>query len=104
MAAKLAITIIGRTYEISCDEGQQEYVSKLAAEVDRRADALLKMVGDARLLVRVALTMADELTDLRRKVDGRGSVDLGPVDDSLASGIESLAERIDAIADRLASA
>ena len=107
MAAKLAITIIGRTYEISCDEGQQEYVSKLAAEVDRRADALLKMVGqvgDARLLVMVALTMADELTDLRRKVDGRGSVDLGPVDDSLASGIESLAERIDAIADRLASA
>lgn len=103
MAARVTISIVGRAYEISCDEGQETVVLDLAKEVDRRASDLMRsvgQVGDARLLAMVALLMVDEIADLRRRL-GEGD---HPGDSALASGIEVLARRVDAIADRLGSA
>ncbi len=37
--------MVGRSYEIGCDDGQEEHVRKLAADIDRRASDLLKSVG-----------------------------------------------------------
>jgi cell division protein ZapA len=105
MAATVPIMIVGRTYEISCDEGQEETVRTLGAEVDRRAAELLRSVGqagDSRLIVMVALLLVDELAELRRQVDS-GASD-GPADLAIASSIETLARRVDAIADRLEKA
>ena len=65
-------------------------------------------VGDARLLVMVALLMADEINELRR---GKGAAvppadaTVGEaLDAALAEGLESLARRVDAIAERLEKA
>ena len=105
MAATVAVTIVGRTYEINCDEGQEDYLRSLATEVDRRAADLVRTVGpvaDARLLVMVALMMADELAELSRNPP-RPSVD-GEADAALAGGIDALARRIDTIAERLQKA
>lgn len=120
MASTVAVTIVGRTYELNCDEGQEDYLRSLAADVDERAGELLRLVGqvgDARLLVMVALSMVDEITDLKRTVDRQaldlaeaGSAPLSPspatesADALLAGGIESLARRIEAIADHLEKA
>ena len=110
MSATVAITIVGRSYEISCDEGQEEYLTALAAEIDRRADTLLRsvgQVGDARLLVMVALLMADEINALRRgkgAAAGAPAPDQAAADAALADGIDSVARRIDAIAERLEKA
>ena len=107
MAAKVAITIVGRTYEISCDDGQEDYIGVLAAEVDRRADALLRsvgQVGDARLMVMVALLMADEMADLRRQIVQAPAGPSEAADVELADGIDSLANRIAAIAEHLEKA
>ncbi|HLN24827.1 MAG TPA: cell division protein ZapA [Patescibacteria group bacterium] len=107
MAAKVAITIIGRTYEISCDDGQEDYISVLAAEVDKRADALLRsvgQVGDARLMVMVALLMVDEMADLRRQLVQPAADPNEVADAELADGIDSLANRIAAIAEHLEKA
>jgi cell division protein ZapA len=106
MAATVSITIVGRTYEISCDEGQEEYVKALAAEVDHRAANLLRsvgQVGDARLLVMVCLLMADELSEMRRNSASSHTFDEG-ADGSVAGGIDALTRRIDAIAERLEKA
>jgi cell division protein ZapA len=103
MAATVSISIVGRTYEISCDEGQEEYVRALAAEVDHRAGNLLRsvgQVGDARLLVMVCLLMADELSEMRRSRPGGRTPDEA-ADGALAGGIEALTRRVDAIAERL---
>lgn len=106
MSATVSITIVGRTYEISCDDGQEEYLRTLAAEVDRRASELMRsvgQVGDARLLVMLTLLMADEIADLRRRKDRVPSAE-DTSDAALAAGIDALARRVDAIADRLEKA
>lgn len=114
MASTVAVTIVGRTYELKCDPGQEDYLRSLAEGVDRRATELLKLVGqvgDARLLVMVALSMADEIVDLKRAADRwaeGGETAAAPstdgADQMIASGIEALARRIEAIADHLEKA
>jgi|GEM_PF-376410 len=121
MASTVSINIVGRSYELNCDPGQEDYLRSLANEVDRRAQALLSLVGqvgDARLLVMVALSMADEMADLKRTVDRHsqaaeaatpGAAAEAPValeafedaDALLAGGLETMARRIEAIADYL---
>ena len=100
MASRISVSIVGRTYEIACDEGQEQYVSSLAAEVDRRAGELLRAVGtvgDARLLLMVALLFADENNDLRRRQTFEQNK-LDAADAAFASGIEAIARRIEAVA------
>lgn len=100
MAAQLSISIVGRTYEIACDEGQEQAVMALARDVDKRATELMRsvgQVGDARLLVMLTLLMAEEIGDLRRLL-GQGD---HPGDVRLAQGIEQMARRIEAMADKL---
>lgn len=72
MAARVSISIVNRSYEIACDEGQEQEVLQLAAEVDQRASELLQQVGqvgDARLLAMVAIQMVDELKEARQRKD-----------------------------------
>lgn len=108
MVATVNIMVVGRTYEISCDEGQEEDVRALAAEVDRRATELLRavgQVGDARLLVMVGLMMADEIAELRRRETNGGAVpSQDEADAALSTRLDILARQINAIADRLEKA
>jgi cell division protein ZapA len=108
MVATVNIMVVGRSYEISCDEGQETDVRALAAEVDRRATELLRavgQVGDARLLVMVGLMMADEIADLRRREgSGNGLLAQEDVDATLSVRLDALAAQINAIADRLEKA
>lgn len=123
MVATVSIVVVGRTYEISCDEGQEDDVRALAAEVDRRAAGLLRavgQVGDARLLVMVGLTMADEIAELRRQQavpaaapgvapaaaapPGVSEADLDHLDGDLAERLEILARHVEAIAERVEKA
>ena len=102
MSATVQITIAGRSYEIACDAGQEPTLTKLSADIDKRAQQLLKSVGpvsDAKLLVMVALTLVDDLAEARGgapapKQDGES-------DAQFAAGLDKLTARIESIADRL---
>lgn len=86
---EVAVTIGGRRYPITCDDGQEEHVAALAAYVDQRASALAATVGEvgeARLLVMASLVVADEVTE---------------IESALAPRVEALAARIESIAGRL---
>lgn len=86
---EVAVTIGGRRYPITCDDGQEEHVAALAAYVDQRASALAATVGEvgeARLLVMASLVVADEVTE---------------IESALALRVEALAARIESIAGRL---
>jgi cell division protein ZapA len=103
MSATVTISVAGRSYEIACDAGQEQTLVALSAEIDKRAQVLLKSVGpvsDARLLVMVALTLMDDLTEARAN---GGGVD-PQADGKFAAGIDRLATRVEAIADRLLKA
>jgi cell division protein ZapA len=58
------VMVNGRAYTIACDEGEEEHLKELAAEVDSKIRELLAsvgQVGDQRLILMSALLLADEL-------------------------------------------
>ncbi len=64
--AQVEISINGRNYQIACDDGQETHLAQLGEYVDRRVKELVAavgQVGDSRLLVMVALLIADELAE-----------------------------------------
>jgi cell division protein ZapA len=63
---QVAITINGRSYDIACDDGQEEHLSRLGLYLDQKVAELVTnvgQVGDARLMVMAGLLIADELAD-----------------------------------------
>lgn len=104
--AVLNLSINGRIQEIACDDSQVPRVEALGQMVDGIARDLLGQLGnipDSRLMVMVALTLADELTELKENL-ASASAGLDAAFDGdirLASHVEALADRIEGIASRL---
>jgi len=58
------VMVNSRAYTIACDDGEEEHLKALAAEVDVKVQELLGsvgQVGDQRLILMSALLLADEL-------------------------------------------
>lgn len=71
--AHVTVTIAGRAYRMACDDGQEEHLSQLAQDVDARIDQLrgaFGEIGDQRLSVMAAITIADELAEAKRRMRG----------------------------------
>ena len=110
---QVAVTINGRSYEVACDDGQEDHLIRLAGYIDKKVAELVTSVGqigDTRLLVMSALLLADELSEAYSELttlrggddevpDGR--VPDSPVNETLVTGIETLAQRVEDIAARL---
>ena len=62
---------------------------------------LVGQVGDDRLLVMASLLVADELSDAATRLDGLDESDRLRDEEALVSNIDTLAERIENIAQRL---
>ena len=121
--AQISLTVHGRSYQVTCDDGQESHLMKLAEYIDRKLGELegsVGQVGEQRLLFMSCLLVADELFDARRQIDGLKAgetplaqaaaqpamADSGPtIDNEQAStALEACAERIEAIAARLQEA
>ncbi|MBP5857697.1 cell division protein ZapA [Marivibrio halodurans] len=118
---QLSVTINDRDYMIACEDGQEEHLGALAAQLDGRVRDLagsIGQVGHARLLVIAGLLVSDELSDaqleiarLKQRVDaleaeGARTAEAGAdaTDSARAEGaaaIDRATERLDAIAARL---
>jgi len=69
--AQVTVTIGGRGYRLACNEGEEPHLEELARVVDAKFEAMHRAfgeIGDQRLIVMAALTVADELTEARRRV------------------------------------
>ncbi|NQU69610.1 MAG: cell division protein ZapA [Rhodospirillales bacterium] len=111
--ASVDVSINGRNYQIACEKGEEERLSRLADYVDERVQELVVAVGqagDSRLLVMASLLIADELYEAQTALDRHG-IDTGSgeagkpaingdagSDDRLVSVIEAMADRIESIA------
>jgi cell division protein ZapA len=108
--AQVGVAINGRTYQIACDDGQEEHLKQLATYVDKRVAELIAavgQVGDMRLLVMTSLILADELSEmaddldkLRAGQDGKPAATRGN-DAMLATSLDTLAQKLESIAERL---
>lgn len=66
--ATVTVNINGRNYRMACDDGQEEHLTRLAKDLDGRIAQLRRdfgEIGDMRLTVMAALTIADELGEQR---------------------------------------
>lgn len=104
--ATVTLSLNGRPYEIACDDGQEERLHTLGADLDRRVSEMARRLGpvaDNRLLAMAALVIADELETARAAADA--SVHRAAERDAAAAAdaVEAMARRMDAIATRLSA-
>ncbi len=96
--AEVELTIAGRPYKVACRNGEEETLRQAGALVDaksREALAGLGTLSESRQLLFAALLLADQV------IDGREfEVPKGP-DDDLVQRTNSLAERLESLADTL---
>ncbi len=70
--AQVTVKINGYAYTVGCEDGQEDHLTAMAAEVEGRIDSIKALgnpSGEARLLVLASLLMADELHDTRVELE-----------------------------------
>ena len=115
--AHVSVTINSRQYRMACDDGQEHHLSRLANELDQRIShlrATFGEIGDMRLTVMAALTVADELAEAGRRI-ARLEEEAGALQDArivaskrtsstqtaVVSALNGAAERIEALTKKL---
>jgi cell division protein ZapA len=116
--SQVNVTISGKLYRMACDDGQEEHLGRLAERLDHTIERLrgeFGEIGDQRLTVMAAITMADQnseaerrLAQLESKVAGMEEARAAVVERQQSSemavvrSIEAMSERVEALAVRLA--
>jgi cell division protein ZapA len=68
---QVSVTINGRQFRLACEDGEEEHLTHLAQELDSRIVQLRARfgeIGDTRLTVMAALALADELSEVKEKL------------------------------------
>ena len=105
--AHVSVTIDNRRYRLACNEGEEARLGQLAALIDGKILELRKSfgeVGDQRLIIMAALTIADSLTEARDALEAereRARAALAR-SDAAAANMDALGARLEALAERLA--
>jgi cell division protein ZapA len=104
--AQISLTINDRSYDVTCDDGQEGHLRKLAEHLDDRVRELagaVGQVGEGRLLVMASLVVADELFEAYKQIHAL-KAGAEPEAGTTAETLEACAQRIEAIAARLGGA
>lgn len=101
------LKINGQSFEISCDDGQEDRIRHLGEFINVRLNEIRKAgaaSSDIHLLVLTSLILADEVFDLREYIHTNGqSGKMSPTinESTVTKTIETLAERIENIAEKI---
>lgn len=107
---QVSLSINGRQYDVRCDDGQESRLYQLADYINAKVGDLVSgagQIGEARLLLMASLMIADELMDAKAGLEageqgGEATLqDRDKRDEAVGNHLESLAGRIDDIAERL---
>ena len=115
--SQVSVTINGRKFRMACEDGQEARLTQLAADLDQRIEQLRASfgeIGDTRLTVMAALTLADELAEVGGKLR-RLEAELAALQDArvtsaerakttqatVSAALTTAAERIEGLAKRL---
>jgi cell division protein ZapA len=115
--SQVNVTINGRQFRMACEDGQEGHLMELARELDTRISGLRTKfgeIGDTRLTVMAAITVADELAEAALRIT-RLEEELATLQDarvvasdrakaaqaSVASALSAAAERIETITKKL---
>lgn len=121
---EIQVMIGGRSFDVSCAQGQEAFLQKAAGMLDVEAELLSDQIGrlpEARMLLMAGLMLADrtssleeraqtaeaaleetqaKLHDLRRR-RGTGSEEGAPVSEGAAIAFADIADEAEALADMI---
>ena len=105
--AQVSVTIDSRKYRVACNEGEEERLESLAGMIDGKIGELRASfgeIGDQRLVIMAALTIADNLTEARDEAAAqrKRSEDAEQRVNAVASTLDQLGSRLESLAARLA--
>jgi cell division protein ZapA len=69
--SQISVTINGRQFRMACEAGEEARLTRLAEDIDARIATLRARfgeIGDTRLTVMAALALADELSEVKEKL------------------------------------
>ena len=69
--SRVTVAINGRKFRMACEEGQEAHLRRLASDLDQRIGRLRSEfgeIGNTRLTVMAALTISDELVEMRGRL------------------------------------
>jgi cell division protein ZapA len=115
--SQVNVTINGRQFRMACEDGQEGHLVELARELDSRITGLRAKfgeIGDTRLTVMAAITVADELAEAGLRIK-RLEEELASLQDAgvaasdrtkaaqaaVAAALSAAAERIETITKKL---
>jgi cell division protein ZapA len=101
------VTIDGHKYRLACNEGEEARLESLAGMIDEKIGemrAAFGEIGDQRLVIMAALTIADNLGEARDQAaaERRRSEEAEERAQAIASSLDELGSRLEALAARLA--
>jgi cell division protein ZapA len=115
--SQVSVTINGRQFRMACEDGQEGHLMNLARDLDGRIEGLRAKfgeIGDTRLTVMAALTIADSLAEtglrIKQLEDELAALQDARMDAvnrdkaalaTMAAALNAAAERIEGIAKKL---
>jgi cell division protein ZapA len=109
--AQVNVTISGKTYRMACDDGQEDHLIALGDRLNQTIDMLRERfgeIGDQRLTVMAAITMADQFSETERRLR-QVEAEIAGLEEARAAVVErqeqleaTVAAAIDAVAERIA--
>ena len=109
-ATSVNVTIAGRSFRMACGPGEEAHLEALASQIDERINQLrgaFGEIGDQRLTVMAAITIADELAEARKKIASLekqvagAKQEASKAEDKAAAWVESLAQSLEVTARRI---
>lgn len=111
MAQQVTIKINGRDYTVTCEDGQEERLRKLAAYFNEHVCELseeLGQIGDSRLMLLSALTVCDELFEARQDGTQGKTLSKDAIDPdtkaAAARAVDAATERVRKLSEQLEDA
>ncbi|MBV8565332.1 MAG: cell division protein ZapA [Methylobacteriaceae bacterium] len=118
--AHVTVTIAGRPYRMACGDGEEPHLEELARTLERKITELrgsFGEIGDQRITVMAALTLADELVEARKRIaaleeekselqlaHGAAQASSDGWTDSVAQALSRAAARIERVSHQLGGA
>jgi cell division protein ZapA len=103
--AQVTLRINGYAYTLGCKDGEEKHLEAMGAEVSGRVDGVRAAAGpsgEARMLVMAALLMADDIFDLRTRLEAAEAGGGGQKSDpKLGRKLARMAQRAEEIAQDL---
>jgi cell division protein ZapA len=104
---QVSVTIDGRKYRLACNEGEEARLETLAGVIDDKIGemrASFGEIGDQRLIIMAALTIADNLAEAREEAEAERLRAAAAQEraQTVALRLDELGLRLEAVASRLA--